>query len=73
MAFRGNEMLAVLLDPRFCKGQPFKALLNAPDAKELFKEYSDKVLIHACVNLKLHTLSKSPPPDQRANTTDATP
>jgi hypothetical protein len=58
MSKRGNEVMAVLLDPRFCKGAIFRSLEdNADAAKAIFKQYAKLVLVPGGLNLKMYSLS----------------
>ena len=71
---RGNEVMAVLLDPRFCKGGLFRSLADSSAAaRELFKSYTETVLIPAAVHLKQFLLSQNAAPDERNTEGDGQP
>ena len=71
---RGNEVMAVLLDPRFCKGGLFRSLADsAAAARELFKGYTETLLIPAAVHLKQFYISQNAAPDERNTGDDNSP
>ena len=50
---RCHEILALLLDPRFCRGNTFRLLTESTEhARALFKDYSEQCLIPMCVRLR---------------------
>eukprot|EP00873_Tetraselmis_striata_P027468 jgi/Tetstr1/447732/TSEL_000309.t1 len=49
---RGQHIMAMQLDPRYCKGNLFRLMLGTQEeARELMKEYDDKSLLPALVHL----------------------
>eukprot|EP00873_Tetraselmis_striata_P026269 jgi/Tetstr1/446533/TSEL_034058.t1 len=49
---KAHEIMAMHLDPRYCKGNLFKLMLGKQEeARELIKEYDDKSLLPALVQL----------------------
>jgi hypothetical protein len=57
MSERGNEVMAVMLDPRFYMGAIFRSLDTADVAKAIFKKYTELVLVPPALNLKMYSLS----------------
>eukprot|EP00873_Tetraselmis_striata_P023525 jgi/Tetstr1/443789/TSEL_031777.t1 len=52
---KAHEIMAMQLDPRYCKGNLFKLMLGKQEeARELMKEYDDKSLLPALVHLSRH-------------------
>eukprot|EP00873_Tetraselmis_striata_P038102 jgi/Tetstr1/458366/TSEL_044805.t1 len=57
---KAHEIMAMQLDPRYCKGNLFKLMLGKPEeARELMKEYDDKSLLPELVHLSRHMQTKT--------------
>ena len=53
---RSHEILSLMLDPRYCRGQTFQMAHADPDeAKTLWKRYTNDVLVPAAVQLYQNT------------------
>ena len=53
---RSHEILALMLDPRYCRGQTFQmAHADQDEAKRLWKQYTNDVLVPTAVQLFLNT------------------
>eukprot|EP00873_Tetraselmis_striata_P029664 jgi/Tetstr1/449928/TSEL_036982.t1 len=57
---KAHEIMAMQLDPRYCKGNLFKLMLGKQEeARELMKEYDDKSLLPVLVHLSRHMQTKT--------------
>eukprot|EP00873_Tetraselmis_striata_P009567 jgi/Tetstr1/429831/TSEL_019698.t1 len=57
---KAHEIMAMQLDPRYCKGNLFKLMVGKQEeARELMKEYDDKSLLPALVHLSRHMQTKT--------------
>eukprot|EP00873_Tetraselmis_striata_P005356 jgi/Tetstr1/425620/TSEL_016040.t1 len=57
---KAHEIMAMQLDPRYCKGNLFKLMLGKHgEPRELMKEYDDKSLLPALVHLSRHMQTKT--------------
>lgn len=55
---KGHEVMTLLLDPRYCKGEIFMRLaIDSAAGKALFKQYTDQILIPVAASLKNHLLA----------------
>eukprot|EP00873_Tetraselmis_striata_P003877 jgi/Tetstr1/424141/TSEL_014749.t1 len=57
---KAHEIMAMQLDPRYCKGNLFMLMLGThEEARELLKEYDAKSLLPAPVHLSRHMQTKT--------------
>ena len=57
---RAHEVLALMLDPRYCRGQTFQAVHTDPDeVKALWKRYTEECLVPSAVRLTIFLQARS--------------
>ena len=70
---RAHEVLALMLDPRYCRGQTFQAVHNDPDeVKALWKRYTEECLVPSAVRLAIFLQTRSTE-KQPADNDDSSP
>lgn len=57
---RAHEVMALMLDPRYCRGQTFQAVHSDPDeVKALWKRYTEECLVPSAVQLTIFLQAQS--------------